>query len=57
MDKIKYKKISEGIYEKISYDDVVIDTIKLENLKETKTRLEERLARLDALIKQLEELV
>lgn len=56
MDKIKYKKIKEGVFQKISYDDRIIDTLQLSNLKETEERLNDRLMRIKALIKKLEEL-
>ena len=56
MNKIKYKKIKPGVFQKISFDDVVLDTIKLSSLKEYKASLTDKLGRVTKLIKELEKL-
>jgi len=56
MNKITYKKIKEGIFEKISNEDKVVDILNLDNLEQSRDTYKERYERLDALIKELKKL-
>lgn len=53
---IKYKKISEGVYEKFSEQEVSEGVFKLEDIKKTRDYYNKKLKEMDALVKELEKL-
>lgn len=51
---IKYKKLNKNEFHKI--EDVVIDTLKLDDLKKSRDHYQKKYQETDALIKELEKL-